>query len=195
MSLHSRSVLTLVLLCCACRSKAPENNGQGPSGTTANPAKDTGCAHMAGGECLARDTELPKTAQKKQLYGAPLGAAPLTQLSNILESPDDFAGKSVTVSGYVKRACSKKGCWIELATGQAPNAPTCRVKFKDYAFLVPTDSQGSSARLHGKVLATTVSREAVEHYEKEGATFPNKKADGTALEVRIVATGVELSRS
>jgi len=95
----------------------------------------------------------------------------------------------------VKRACSKRGCWMELVPNEASNALGCRVKFKDYGFLVPTDSAGSSARLEGTVLVTKVKKAAVDHYEQEGAQFPKKAADGSANEVRFVATGVELTRS
>jgi hypothetical protein len=39
----------------------------------------------------------------------------------------------------------------------------------------------------------TLSASAVRHYEEEGAKFV-KAPDGTAREIRIVATGVELTR-
>ena len=83
---------------------------------------------------------------------------------------------------------------MEIASTTAPNQASCRVTFKDYGFLVPTDAAGSQARLLGKVQVTVIPRSAVQHYESEGATFANKRADGSALEVRIVASGVELSR-
>jgi len=39
-----------------------------------------------------------------------------------------------------------------------------------------------------------VSKEMVEHWESEGATFALKNPDGTAREIHLVATGVELQR-
>ena len=39
----------------------------------------------------------------------------------------------------------------------------------------------------------TLARKEVDHLEAEGASFA-KAADGTAREIRIVATGVELTR-
>jgi hypothetical protein len=68
------------------------------------------------------------------------------------------------------------------------------VTFQDYAFFVPTDAAGSRAKLEGVVQVTEVKAEAVDHYESEGATFTNKDADGSAKEVRLVASGVELER-
>jgi hypothetical protein len=83
---------------------------------------------------------------------------------------------------------------MELATSKDPGAPACRVTFKDYGFFVPTDAAGASARLEGTVFLRRVEKKLVEHLEAEGATFASKAEDGTADEVRIVATGVELTR-
>ena len=98
------------------------------------------------------------------------------------------------VEGLVRRACSAKGCWLEIATSAAPDAPGCRVTFKDYGFFVPTDSAGTTARVQGVVQVTKVGSHHVEHLEGEGATFKDKESDGTATELRVVATGVELRR-
>jgi mRNA-degrading endonuclease toxin of MazEF toxin-antitoxin module len=70
-----------------------------------------------------------------------------------------------------------------------------RVTFKDYGFFVPTDAQGSKARVEGVVSVRELSAADVSHLESEGGKFPSKAADGTARELSIVATGVELWRS
>jgi hypothetical protein len=138
--------------------------------------------------------EAAATAPGKRVFGAPLGAAPHKDLDTVLKYPGKFADAPVAVNGHVRRACSKKGCWMELATSKDPGAPACRVTFKDYGFFVPTDSAGTAARLEGTVILRRVEKKLVEHLEAEGATFASKADDGTADEVRIVATGVELSR-
>jgi hypothetical protein len=68
------------------------------------------------------------------------------------------------------------------------------VTFKDYGFFVPLDSAGSTAKVQGTVEVKTVAATEVEHLESEGAKFAGKQPDGTAREVRMVATGVELRR-
>jgi hypothetical protein len=83
---------------------------------------------------------------------------------------------------------------MELAEKLDPNVPGCRVTFKDYGFFVPLDSAGSSARVQGTIQVQTVTAPEVEHLEGEGAKFAAKQPDGTAREVRMVATGVELWR-
>jgi hypothetical protein len=112
----------------------------------------------------------------------------------VLKSPDKFADQNVLVEGEVRRACTRKGCWMELSEAQDPAAPGCRVTFKDYGFFVPTDSAGSKARVEAKVESRAVKPELVAHLESEGAKFADKAPDGSAHEVRLVATGVELWR-
>jgi hypothetical protein len=133
----------------------------------------------------------PVTAPRKT-FGAPLGQSPEVALSDVLKAPDKFADRTVRVEGAVRAACTRKGCWMELS--EAPDAPGCRVTFKDYGFFVPTDSAGSKARVEAKVESKVVKPEMVAHLESEGAKFPEKAADGSAREVRLVATGVEMWR-
>ena len=87
------------------------------------------------------------------------------------------------------------GCWMELSTDKSETAPGCRVFFGAHQFFVPKDSDGSLARVQGEVQVKQVQADFVQHLEQEGASFKTKNADGTADEVRLVATGVELTRS
>ncbi len=130
------------------------------------------------------------------LYGAPLDSKQgAIAVAEVIANPEPHKGKTVTLQGHVRKACTRKGCWMELADSLADGKPGCRVTFKDYGFFVPLDSAGATARVQGVVEIDTLSAAAVRHYEEEGAVFVGKKPDGTAPEVRLVATGVELTRS
>ncbi len=132
---------------------------------------------------------------RPKAFGAPLKpGAPSQSLAGVLERPEEFAGKTVVVEGEVRRACSRKGCWMELSTSKDAAAPGCRVTFKDYGFFVPTDSAGSSARVEAAVELARLEPSHVAHLEREGASFAKKAPDGSAQEVRLVASGVELRR-
>jgi hypothetical protein len=130
-------------------------------------------------------------------YGQALAPAESLPVATLVSKPDSFAGKDVTVEGTVRAACTNKGCWLELAESDKTGAgapPGCRVTFKDYGFFVPTNSAGSRARIQGTFELATVSASRVRHLEQEGAAFPSKQPDGSARELRLVATGVELWR-
>jgi hypothetical protein len=131
-------------------------------------------------------------ARKK--FGEPIASGEALALSNVLAKPDEFADRTVTVEAKVRRNCTRRGCWMELSEALDPALPGCRVTFKDYGFFVPLDSAGSKARVQGTVEVTQVGPDQVAHLESEGAHFASKQPDGTAREVRLVASGVELWR-
>jgi hypothetical protein len=167
MRLHS-VVIGLISFGWACQS--------GPVETSAPPAAPAGAAVTA-----------PAAAQ---VYGGSFEPATSVPLTTLLQKPQEYADKTVTTEGKVQRACTRKGCWMEIGEGD----DACRVTFKDYGFFVPTDSAGAHARIQGKLATRVVEAAAVEHLESEGARFKNKKPDGSATEVRLIASAVELVR-
>lgn len=146
----------------------------------------------AGASAEAASATPPRPEPQK--FGERVRSKNAASLAGVLQKPAEFQGKEVVVEGHVRRACSRKGCWMELAAGPDAALPGCRVTFKDYGFFVPTDSAGASARVQAQVKVSTISASSVNHLEEEGAQFARKNPDGTAEEVRLVATGVELWR-
>lgn len=123
--------------------------------------------------------------------GAKLSGAAEVKLAALLADPSTQDGKTVTLEGTVRKACSRKGCWMELATDE--KSAGVRVTFKDYGFFVPVDSAGAQARVEGVVKVTELTDAVAAHYASEGAIVPHGK-DGKAREVQMVASGVELKR-
>ena len=167
------------------------NSARKTSPAATEPAAATPSA--AAGPSANPDPASAAGAPAAETFGAKLQSADAVALAQILSRPDQFANQTVTVEAQVRKACTRKGCWMELAESTRDGTPGCRVTFKDYGFFVPLDSAGARARVQGKVEVDTLSAAAVRHYEEEGAAFA-KAPDGTAREIRIVATGVELTR-
>lgn len=170
------------LLAIACNRTAPPAPAPAPASPAAVGATSAGTTATAASDSAPR------------VYGAPLTPDKPTELGALLANPEPFRSRAVTVEGQVRKACTRKGCWMELASSMKDGSPGCRITFKDYGFFVPTDSAGTRARVQGLVEVDTLSAAAVRHYEEEGAVFVGKKSDGTAPEVRLVATGVQLWR-
>jgi hypothetical protein len=121
--------------------------------------------------------------------GDKLGKSPAVSIADVMKDPDEFAGKSVIFSGRIEEVCQKKGCWMEVVSGDP--ASRIRVTFKDYGFFVPKDSHGMMVRAEGVFETKVLSKEDAEHLAGEGANIvPNE--DGTATELAFVASGVEL---
>ena len=125
--------------------------------------------------------------------GDKLSGAPAVSLAKLLEDPAAHQGQVRTVEGTVRQACTRKGCWMELAASANGKGPGIRVTFKGYAFFVPTDSAGLQARVEGVVGVKELPEAQAKHYESEGATI-DRGADGKAREVQLVASAVELRK-
>lgn len=177
---HALGCLLLLVAASGCQSNAPAPQGEpGAPASAAQPA-------------IATPASAAQPKPGYQRYGAALTLTDAVPLSKVLNTPAEYANRPVLVEAKVRRACSKKGCWMEIAEGDDPKSPGCRVTFKDYAFFVPTSSAGADARVQGQVLIQTVQKKFVDHLEAEGAQFARKNPDGSAEEVRFEASGVEL---
>jgi len=158
---------------------------------SAKPAADTpemDCDHPA-----SKDTATAPTLGPHEtiVRGEKIGKGPSIRLANLQRSPERHDGKTVVVEGTVRRACTRMGCWMELA--ESDSGPGVRVTFKDYGFFVPVDSAGAKAKVAGKVKLSELSDAAAKHYEAEGGRVPTD-SHGKHVEVQLVATGVELRR-
>ena len=163
------------------------------------PAAALACEHAEGEACNHEKHEKHQkaAAEKKKestLHrGEAFKGAPAAKLAEVLSAPETFAGKTVTVEGTVRKACTNKGCWMELADGGEAKSAAVRVTFKNYGFFVPLDSAGSVAKVEGELKVAELSEAKAKHWEGEGATVPRGK-DGKPREVQLVATAVELRR-
>lgn len=132
------------------------------------------------------DTETSGDVVKR---GTALSSAEIVRAAQIMENPKSFEGKNLTVEGQIARVCQEKGCWMELTEKEGD--PGMRITFKDYAFFVPTDSQGKKVKAEGKLELKVMPKEQVEHLVGEGSKL-KVNPDGTANTVSLVASGVEV---
>ena len=188
-ALSQRFVLGAVLLLSACKAEGPAPEPP----VTAQPVLEAAPSPSPKAARSPKAAEAPTA--KTSLHGSAITPGHEVALANVLAEPRKFEGQTVTVSGEVRRVCKKMGCWMELSTEKSDTAPGCRVFFGAHQFFVPKDSDGSQARVQGQVQVNQVQADFVQHLEQEGARFKTKNSDGTADEVRLVATGVELTRS
>ncbi|MCA1564660.1 MAG: DUF4920 domain-containing protein [Acidobacteria bacterium] len=115
--------------------------------------------------------------------------SPAVAFAHVLKQPAKFAGKRVRIEGVVERVCQSEGCWMQIAPESG--AAGIRVTFKDHSFFVPKDSKSMKFKAEGEFFVKALDKAQVDHLVEDGAKI-ERKADGTADEIRFVATGVEL---
>jgi Domain of unknown function (DUF4920) len=194
------SAIALCVLICACAKTARETGESASSGAAvqspppASAEPQSSAPVGATSATRALPGPLGSGPSAHGHFGAPFTGAPKQQLKRVLASPDAHKDQPLTVSGFVRRVCQRKGCWMELATAPTDEAARCRIRFKDYGFFVPTDAQGAQATVEGVLMVNRVTAARVKHLEEEGARFESKNPDGSANETQLVAVAVALER-
>ena len=70
---------------------------------------------MTGGSSFEFHVQHAAAAIRHFLEDGVKGERAQAYMTQVLDNPDAFAEKTVRVSGHVRSACSRKGCWMELA--------------------------------------------------------------------------------
>lgn len=94
----------------------------------------------------------------------------------------------------IKEVCSKKGCWMKLPAGEGDE--TVMVRFKDYGFFMPLDSQGKEVIVEGKAFVKETSVEELRHYAEDAGKSAEEIAKITEpkLEMAFEASGVLMKK-
>ena len=70
----------------------------------------------------------------------------------------------VKFASKVNKVCKAKGCWMRIDLGEEAES---MVKFKDYSFFVPMNSEERKVIVNGKAYVSEVSVSELQHYAKD----------------------------
>ena len=90
-------------------------------------------------------------AQQTQSYGAGVSLKDTTPLTQIIEKPANFEGKTVRVEGTVTAVCMHMGCWMALTPDNASDSKTMLIKVDDGVIVFPPSAKGRRAVAQGVV--------------------------------------------
>ena len=106
------------------------------------------------------------------------------------------AGDTINLkfASSIKEVCSKKGCWMKLSAGETEE--TIMVRFKDYGFFMPLDSNGKEVIVEGKAFVKEVSVDELKHYAEDAGKSKEEIAKITEpkLELSFEANGVLMKK-
>ncbi len=149
-----------------------------------------GCNEAANKAADEKNAQMEKEAQGiPEIFGKEItaeGAIEASEILNKLETEDSVFVKINTVVGAV---CQQKGCWMFVPL----NAETdMRVKFKDYDFFVPLNSEGRKTVIEGWAFKEETSAATLKHYAAdEGKTEEEIEAIvEPKVEYTFIADGV-----
>ena len=135
-------------------------------------------------------------ASKTETYGGKITLSEVTNISEILATPEQFVGKKVLVKGMVVEVCAKRGCWIYLASDRA--FEKIQIKVLDGEIVFPMSALSKEALVEGVVEALKYSKEDaiawLQHQaEEKGESFDPKNVTSGMTIYRIKAQGAEIT--
>lgn len=138
-------------------------------------------------------TEITSTqtdeTKKEEKYGAeisPDNAIAVNEIPALLAKQDSAELK---VIGKIGECCQTKGCWMKVPIDENQEM---LVRFKDYGFFVPMDSEGKEIVMEGMVKKEIVPLAQLRHYAEDAGKSKEEIEKITEDEVKItfLATGV-----
>lgn len=126
-----------------------------------------------------------------EYFGAQITADNAMSYDDLLSSLASKDSLETKVIGKIKNVCQVKGCWMNIVSEDA-NAEEMFVKFKDYGFFMPLDSEGKTAIMRGKAFREVTSVDELRHYAEDEGKSPEEIAKITEPieELKFMADGV-----
>ncbi|MCB0484947.1 MAG: DUF4920 domain-containing protein [Flavobacteriaceae bacterium] len=99
----------------------------------------------------------------------------------------------VKFASTVNEVCKSKGCWMKLDLGENNES---MVRFTDYGFFVPMDSDHKDVIVDGRAFITKISVEEQQHYAKDAGKSEEEIAMITEPKVTLAfeADGVLMKK-
>ena len=143
-----------------------------------------------------KEVKQEKVAVNYDAFGAKITAE---EALTSVEMLDKFKGLKVGDSVHVKFAskinevCSKKGCWMKLSLGDGTET---MVRFKDYGFFMPLDSNGREVIVEGIAKVKETSVADLKHFAEDAGKSKEEIAKITApkMEFAFEASGVLMKK-
>lgn len=121
-----------------------------------------------------------QTTPGPKAYGAPItadGAMAMADFAKAIQGKDSLNAK---LECEIITTCQKKGCWMDVK--MADGTPM-KVRFKDYAFFVPTGGvEGKHAIIQGQAMKEVTDVGALKHYAEDAGKSPEEIAKITEPE-------------
>lgn len=119
------------------------------------------------------------SSEKVEKYGEEIKSDQKVKISEILNNPNEFIGKTVLVEGEVLDVCKEAGCWMDIAS-DVPNQKI-KIKVKDGEIVFPVEAKGKSALVEGVVYAIELDEEEAKEYFQHMAEDAGKEFDSTLV--------------
>ena len=147
------------------------------------------CATLFIGCESATPVEASGTPDNQTFYGSVIDTDGTMNGADMRAALDESGRAEVRFEGEITATCSKKGCWMDVASGE----DTVFVRFLDYGFFVPTEgAEGKRTVVQGEAFYDTLTVPMLKHYAEDAGKSQEEIDAITEPELRLAftATGV-----
>lgn len=113
-------------------------------------------------------------------FGESVDENKLVAISSILSSPETFVGETVTIQGTIVGVCSRRGCWVDLASDA--RFEKLRLKVRDGDMVFPMSAKGRQALATGVVTSIELTLEQTQSYLASIAKRNEESFDPSSVE-------------
>jgi Domain of unknown function (DUF4920) len=129
---------------------------------------------------------------KSKIYGKGITVQETTKISQILDTPGNFIGKRVRISGMIIEVCASRGCWIYVASDR--QYEKIQVKVTDGEIVFPMSASGRLAQVEGIVEELKMSKDDLIRWKKHqamerGIKFDPASVTGDEKIIRLIGLG------
>jgi len=128
-------------------------------------------------------------------YGSEITLEEKTNISDILNSPEDYLDQKVLIEGEVLDVCKMMGCWMELESDV--EGEKIKIKVKDGDIIFPVEAKGQTALVEGTVYKIELTQEEAAEYlehiaEEQNEEFDSSTVTGSMTIYQIRGLGAEI---
>ena len=110
-------------------------------------------------------------AAEETKLGAGVTLKEATPLAKVLETPDQYVGKTIRLDGVANAVCTGNGCWMAIAEDSSAEARSVRVKVEDGVIVIPVTAKGKKVSAQGvfELVSDEHGKEAAAEHAKHTA--------------------------
>jgi hypothetical protein len=122
---------------------------------------------------------------KELFFGEAVNEKAMVSISTLLENPEKYIDKEITISGTIVGVCTRRGCWADIASDA--KFEKLRIKVRDGDMVFPLLAKGRQAVATGTLQAIELSLEQTKSYK---ATLAKRRGETIATEDITVAMSI-----
>lgn len=128
-------------------------------------------------------------------FGEPMQTeAPTVSAQQVLESPEQYDGQEVRLSGRVAQVCQRRGCWLTLTDGASSETVFVKFTCPIEGRLIPQAAVGREVVVAGTLQKTQISEAMARHLREDAGASQEEieQIQGPQTLIRVASPSAQV---